>query len=349
MANTGYELVRSDGARFPIGPQGLTLGRHPSNNVVISDPSVSRMHARLLLAGGRCWIRDEKSKTGVFVNQQLIRGQQELRQGDLLTIGTMGFQLIRTAADKFAAQQRRRPIPVGAIVAAGALVVVIILAFASGIGGTGAPLIVTNAPPGGIMPSGTQPPATSPMLSTSTPRDPAGSSPPPTSTPRPAPTSPLALPTAGDLTQSYRTHTGMTIRYPSGWDLVDEDDLGQLGIALQVDGPGGPTPVVMIQVDYDNTNPEFLSRDPAELLEFMLQEANAEPGYSIQTLTCGAITWHTVRFTYAVPESGERGRSLTAVTRRPECYVIFAAMVAEENWAQYESTFEAMVTAITFD
>jgi hypothetical protein len=29
--------------------------------------------------------------------------------------------------------------------------------------------------------------------------------------------------------------------------------------------------------------------------------------------------------------------------------VIFAVMVAEENWAEYESTFEAMVTAITFD
>jgi hypothetical protein len=105
----------------------------------------------------------------------------------------------------------------------------------------------------------------------------------------------------------------------------------------------------MIQVDYDNTNPEFLSKDPAELLEFMLQQANAEPGYSIELLTSGAITWHTVRFTYTVAEAEERGRSLTAVTRRPEYYVIFAAMVAEENWVYYESTFEDMVVAITFD
>jgi hypothetical protein len=29
--------------------------------------------------------------------------------------------------------------------------------------------------------------------------------------------------------------------------------------------------------------------------------------------------------------------------------VIFAAMVAEENWGNYESSFEDMVVAITFD
>jgi hypothetical protein len=325
------------------------MGRHPSNNVVISDPSVSRMHARLLLAGGRCWVRDEKSKTGVFVNQQPIRGQQEIRQGDLLTIGTMSFRLTRMTPYELARQRPKRKLPAGVLAVAGALVVVIILAFAGGIGGTGTTVVPTTAPPGPTAASGVQPPATSPMLPTSTSLPPAASSLEPTGTPRPAPTSPLALPTAGEFTQSYRTHTGMTIHYFTGWDLVDEDDLGQLGIALQVDGPGGLTPVVMIQVDYDNTNPEFLSKDPAELLEFMLQQANAEPGYSIELLTSGAITWHTVRFTYTVAEAEERGRSLTAVTRRPEYYVIFAAMVAEENWVYYESTFEDMVVAITFD
>ena len=141
----------------------------------------------------------------------------------------------------------------------------------------------------------------------------------------------------------------MTIRYPSGWVLADEDERSQLGIVWQVDGPEGPTPFAVIQVGYETTDPEFLSKDPAELLEFMLQQANAVPGYSIQTLESGGITWHSVRFTYTVPDADERGRSLTAVTRRPESYVIFAGMVAEEAWADYESIFEAMVMAITFD
>ena len=88
-----YWLVRHDGTQFPFGEQGLTIGRHNANNIVISEPAVSREHARILVAAGKCWIRDENSAGGTFVNGQRVQGQQELKPGDVLQVGNVNFRL----------------------------------------------------------------------------------------------------------------------------------------------------------------------------------------------------------------------------------------------------------------
>ncbi len=44
------------------------LGRDPSNHIVVSDPRVSRSHARFTWIGDRCHLEDIGSKNGTFVN-----------------------------------------------------------------------------------------------------------------------------------------------------------------------------------------------------------------------------------------------------------------------------------------
>jgi ABC-type multidrug transport system ATPase subunit/ABC-type multidrug transport system permease subunit len=52
----------------------LTLGRDPSNDVILQDPNVSRFHAEVArLSGGRVAIRDLASRNGTRINGELVR------------------------------------------------------------------------------------------------------------------------------------------------------------------------------------------------------------------------------------------------------------------------------------
>ncbi len=63
-----------------------SIGRDSSCDFVLSTPSVSRRHARLVRDGARYWIEDNKSANGTFVNGQRIT-RVELHAGDLVQIG----------------------------------------------------------------------------------------------------------------------------------------------------------------------------------------------------------------------------------------------------------------------
>jgi hypothetical protein len=93
-ARIQHRLVRSDGVSWTITEgDHLSLGRSQQNVVQIADSGASRRHATLIVARGRCWVRDENSTHGTFVNEQRVAGQQELRPGDRLRIGSEVFSL----------------------------------------------------------------------------------------------------------------------------------------------------------------------------------------------------------------------------------------------------------------
>lgn len=69
------------------GGQGeLILGRHHSCDVVLSDPSVSRRHARLVLRDGHWVLQDLESTNGTMINGVRV-GRCALRPGDRLALG----------------------------------------------------------------------------------------------------------------------------------------------------------------------------------------------------------------------------------------------------------------------
>jgi FHA domain len=67
-------------------PDELVVGRLPSCEVVLSDPSVSRRHARLFFRDGSWLIQDLDSKNGTVLNGVRV-GRSEVRPGDLLVLG----------------------------------------------------------------------------------------------------------------------------------------------------------------------------------------------------------------------------------------------------------------------
>lgn len=70
----------------------LILGRNPSCDVVLSDPGVSRCHARLFFRDGSWVLQDLASTNGTMVNGVRV-GRCELRPGDHLVLGDQHLEI----------------------------------------------------------------------------------------------------------------------------------------------------------------------------------------------------------------------------------------------------------------
>ncbi|MDA1252828.1 MAG: serine/threonine-protein kinase, partial [Planctomycetota bacterium] len=64
----------------------LLLGRGNAATLRLDDPSMSRVHCRLLARGGRVILTDAGSRWGTLVNDELVT-ETEVRPGDEITIG----------------------------------------------------------------------------------------------------------------------------------------------------------------------------------------------------------------------------------------------------------------------
>ena len=76
-ASTAPALVlECEGQRHPLHEGEISVGRAPECSIVLSDPTVSRKHARLVVTDGRVWVEDLGSKNGTFVDDRQIRRSQ---------------------------------------------------------------------------------------------------------------------------------------------------------------------------------------------------------------------------------------------------------------------------------
>ena len=62
------------------------IGRHASAFVILDDPSISRQHARVELAGGTATLTDLGSQNGTFVNGERLTAPRALAPGDVIGI-----------------------------------------------------------------------------------------------------------------------------------------------------------------------------------------------------------------------------------------------------------------------
>lgn len=71
----------------------LQIGRDPSNDIVLTAPTVSRYHALVERVGQRYRVRDLNSSNGTFVNDRRIDTEVWLQAGDTIRIGPQRFVL----------------------------------------------------------------------------------------------------------------------------------------------------------------------------------------------------------------------------------------------------------------
>jgi pSer/pThr/pTyr-binding forkhead associated (FHA) protein len=70
---------------LPVTRETIKIGRHPENDLIITDPRVSRWHAQLRFEEGDFVIYDMDAKFGVAVNNELVK-RCVLSSGDTISL-----------------------------------------------------------------------------------------------------------------------------------------------------------------------------------------------------------------------------------------------------------------------
>src|SRR5262249_7565307 len=99
---SGHDVGKS----FDVGA-GAVLGRAEECAARLTDPSVSRHHARLDLVEGRFWIADTRSRNGLRVGAQRVE-RAPLGDGDEFQLGEV---LLRFRADIATGERAAQPAP----------------------------------------------------------------------------------------------------------------------------------------------------------------------------------------------------------------------------------------------
>ena len=87
-------VLREPASRIAIQPQVTRIGRHPDNDIIVSDLGVSKQHAELRRTpASRFSIIDLGSHSGTYVNGTQVR-QQELKEGDIVAVGHATYRLV---------------------------------------------------------------------------------------------------------------------------------------------------------------------------------------------------------------------------------------------------------------
>ncbi|HEX6197059.1 MAG TPA: FHA domain-containing protein [Jiangellaceae bacterium] len=78
-----------NGRAFDVPPGRTTIGRTPAAEITIDDSTVSRAHAELVRSGLQVVLTDLGSTNGTRVNDQPLDGSRELRDGDVVRLGSV--------------------------------------------------------------------------------------------------------------------------------------------------------------------------------------------------------------------------------------------------------------------
>ena len=86
MAKLVLNPTSASRQEMPLHHEAVSIGRDPSNGLVLKDATVSRRHAVIEWRGGRYHVRDYSSLNGSKVNGDRVR-ERSLSDGDLVTMG----------------------------------------------------------------------------------------------------------------------------------------------------------------------------------------------------------------------------------------------------------------------
>ena len=83
-----YSHVPDEYNLMTFGKETVTFGRDDTNDIMIASDIVSRKHGHFTISDGRCYIADDNSTNGIYVNGKRIT-QVELKDGDSIRIDDM--------------------------------------------------------------------------------------------------------------------------------------------------------------------------------------------------------------------------------------------------------------------
>ena len=85
---------KAAGKALPVNVAQFIIGRDPQCNLRPASAMISKRHCAVLVKNGQVYIRDFDSTNGTFVNDQQIKGELALKDGDVLKVGPLSFQVV---------------------------------------------------------------------------------------------------------------------------------------------------------------------------------------------------------------------------------------------------------------
>jgi predicted component of type VI protein secretion system len=89
---------KGEGKVIPVPLPQFIIGRDPQCHLRPASPVISKRHCALLQRDGRAFLRDFDSTNGTFLNEQPVKGEVELHDGDQLKVGPLAFAVKLEAA-----------------------------------------------------------------------------------------------------------------------------------------------------------------------------------------------------------------------------------------------------------
>jgi pSer/pThr/pTyr-binding forkhead associated (FHA) protein len=81
------------GKDFKIFEGRTKIGRSTVNNIVIDKPEISDEHVLLLNRDNKFIIQDQLSANGTFVNGKKVEERNEVKDNDIIKLGSISFKL----------------------------------------------------------------------------------------------------------------------------------------------------------------------------------------------------------------------------------------------------------------
>ena len=105
MSQLAYLVIR-EGAKwsdvFRLVPgQSVTIGRAPTNQIVLKDERCSRNHAEVFMSAGQWTLRDLDSRNGTMVAGEIVHGDRQLKPGEAIRIGHTQLVFVHKLSDAF--------------------------------------------------------------------------------------------------------------------------------------------------------------------------------------------------------------------------------------------------------
>jgi hypothetical protein len=86
------DMYAPTGESYPLRPL-TSLGRSPTNSIVIADSFASSEHATISLKDGHWWLEDRNSRNGTLLNGEPITASIIITDGDIVSIGNTHLKL----------------------------------------------------------------------------------------------------------------------------------------------------------------------------------------------------------------------------------------------------------------
>ena len=71
-----------------------TIGRAPTNTIVIADTFASSEHATVVMRNGQWWLEDKRSRNGTLLNGERLAAATVITDGDCISIGQVTLKLV---------------------------------------------------------------------------------------------------------------------------------------------------------------------------------------------------------------------------------------------------------------